>query len=79
MKVKVFVLDGLKIHKHMIENGIFLNAQNSEKSMKYWKTSLTLNWSSDAEQWGMLMESLTLKEEEKLTEKLSKFKNSKLE
>jgi len=28
MKVKVYILDGLQIHKHMIEDGIFLNMKN---------------------------------------------------
>jgi len=34
MKVKVYVLDGLQIHKHMIENGIFLNAKRENESAK---------------------------------------------
>ena len=49
MKVKVFVLDGLKIHKHMIEDGIFLNMQKGPSATKLRTKALTLNRSADAE------------------------------
>jgi len=69
MKVKVHVLDGLKIHKHMIENGIFLNAKQEQEPSKLRETALTLNWSSDGEGTKVNLGSLTLEEENLIDQK----------
>jgi hypothetical protein len=63
MKVKVFVLDGLKIHKHMIENGIFTNEETTLHKPSLAERALTLNKSADLEQRKVKLDSLSIREE----------------
>lgn len=79
MKVKVFVLDGLNIHKHMIEDGIFLNAWPLKEAPKMREASLSLNWSSDGEGIRVNLGSLTLEEEKHIELQKLSFQKSKPE